>query len=128
MVPPAGRGVAGVKDRVTGTEALPAMRSVEAIANDTDLTCPVMPPDSTAKLGNVSADVRTVTPGAPAVNAPIMIPEIVTVNTDVPIAAPDVVITTDVAAVAPHVAVRPETLLAPDATVGVTDGAKKPEG
>ena len=42
--------------------------------------------------------------------------------------APDVVITTDVAVVAPHVAVSPATLLAPDATVGVTDGAKKPEG
>jgi hypothetical protein len=42
--------------------------------------------------------------------------------------APDVVIITDVAVVAPHVAVSPATLLAPDATVGVTDGAKKPEG
>ena len=42
--------------------------------------------------------------------------------------APDVVITTDVAAVALHAKERPATLLAPDATVGVTDGAKKPEG
>ena len=42
--------------------------------------------------------------------------------------APDVVITTDVAAVALHTKERPATLLAPDATVGVTDGAKKPEG
>ncbi len=65
---------------------------------------------------------------APAVTAPIMAPEIVIVNTDVPIVAPDVVIITDVAVVAPHVAVSPATLLAPDATVGVTDGAKKPDG
>ena len=42
--------------------------------------------------------------------------------------APDVVIKTDVAAVALHTKERPATLLAPDATVGVTDGAKKPEG
>ena len=65
---------------------------------------------------------------APAVAAPIMTPEIVIVNANAPIVAPDVVITTDVAVVAPHVAVSPATLLAPDATVGVTDGAKKPEG
>jgi len=35
MVPPEGRGVVGVKERVTGTEALPAMRSDEAMTNDT---------------------------------------------------------------------------------------------
>ena len=38
MVPPEGRGVVGVKERVTGTEALPAMRSDEATTNDTDQT------------------------------------------------------------------------------------------
>ena len=38
MVPPEGRGVVGVKERVTGTEALPAMRSDEAMSNDTDET------------------------------------------------------------------------------------------
>ena len=65
---------------------------------------------------------------APEVTAPNVIPQMVTVNSVVPIVAPDVVITTDVAVVAPHVAVSPATLLAPDATVGVTDGAKKPEG
>ena len=87
-----------------------------------------MLPESTAELATVSEDVRTLTPVAPAVDAPITIPEIVTVNADVPIVAPDVVITTDVAVVAPHVAVSPVTLLAPDATVGVTDGAQKPAG
>ena len=38
MVPPEGRGVVGVKERVTGTEALPAMRSEVAMTNDTDET------------------------------------------------------------------------------------------
>ena len=128
MVPPEGRGVAGVKARVTGTEALPVMRSDEAMSNDTDVICPIMLPDATAKLAKVSEDVRTLTPVAPAVTAPNVMPLILTVNAVVPIVAPDVVITNDVAVVAPHVAVSPATLLAPDATVGVTDGAKKPEG
>ena len=35
MVPPEGRGVVGVKERVTGTEALLAMRSDGAMANNT---------------------------------------------------------------------------------------------
>ena len=85
-------------------------------------------PDETKVDDRVSRDVFTLTPTAPAVAAPIASPLIVSVNAVVPIVAPDVVITTDVAFVAPHVAVSPATLLAPDATVGVTDGAKKPEG
>ena len=36
--------------------------------------------------------------------------------------------TTEVAVVALHVAVKPETLLPPAATAGATDGMKKPEG
>ncbi len=44
------------------------------------------------------------------------------------IAAPAVVMTTEVAVVSPHVAVKPATLLPPAATTGVTDGMKKPEG
>ena len=128
MVPPEGRGVVGVKERVTGTEALPAMRSDEAMSNNTDVICPTMLPDATAKLAKVSEDVRTLTPAPPAVTAPNVIPLMLIVKTVVPIVAPDVVITNDVAVVAPHVAVSPATLLAPDATVGVTDGAKKPEG
>ena len=44
------------------------------------------------------------------------------------IAAPAVVMTTEVAVVAPQVAVKPATLLPPADTTGVTDGAKKPEG
>ena len=44
------------------------------------------------------------------------------------ITAPAVVMTMDVLVVAPHVAVKPETLLAPAATKGVTDGKKKDLG
>jgi hypothetical protein len=42
--------------------------------------------------------------------------------------APDVVITTSLVVVALHVAVKPATLLAPEATVGITEEAKKLEG
>ena len=58
---------------------------------------------------------------------PIVNPDIVTTNADV-IAAPAVVITTEVFVVALHVAVSPGTLLLPAATVGGTFWAKKPEG
>ncbi len=44
------------------------------------------------------------------------------------IAAPAVVMTMDVLVVAPHVADKPETLLAPAATTGVTEGVKKEAG
>ena len=43
-------------------------------------------------------------------------------------AAPDVVITTAVAEVAPNVAVNPATLLAPELVEGVTNETKKLEG
>ncbi len=59
---------------------------------------------------------------------PMVKPRIVTVNNAAPIVAPDVVITTDVALVAPHVAVSPATLLAPSDTLGAIDEAKKPAG
>ena len=87
-----------------------------------------MGPDATADDASVSTDVCALIPKAFTDGKPNENPLIVTVNAVVPIVAPDVVITNDVAVVAPHVAVSPATLLAPDATVGVTDGAKKPEG
>ncbi len=59
---------------------------------------------------------------------PMVNPRIVTVNAVAPTVAPDIVITTDVALVAPHVAVSPATLLAPSDILGVIDEAKKPEG
>jgi hypothetical protein len=66
------------------------------------------------------------TPTEPTVGGPIVKPAMVTVTpVDAPIAAPVVVITNAVADVVPHVAVNPATLLAPDATVGTTDDAKK---
>jgi hypothetical protein len=88
-----------------------------------------MAPDEIKVDAKVSADVFTDTaPTAPLVAAPIVNPLIVTVNAEAPIVAPDVVITTDVAVVGLHVTVSPATLLAPDATPGVIDEAKKPEG
>jgi hypothetical protein len=129
-VPPEGRSVVGVKANVTGIEVLPEMRSVEAMVNDTDATRPNMLPDATAVDATVSDDVCTVTPVAPEVTVPIVIPVIVTVKTDAAeMSAPDIVITTDVAVVAPNAAVSPATLLPPAVTLlGVTDGAKKPVG
>jgi hypothetical protein len=68
-------------------------------------------------------------PTFPAVKAPKVKPSIVKTKTDEDgIAAPAVVMTTEVAVVSPHVAVKPATLLPPAATAGVTDGMKKPEG
>ena len=87
-----------------------------------------MPPDSKAADAVVSNEVATLTPTPPAVAAPMVKPLNVTVNADAPMLAPDVVMTTAVEVVAPHVAVRPATLLAPTVKVGVTDGAKKPDG
>ena len=56
-------------------------------------------------------------------------PLIVIVNNDDElIEAPEMVMIITVLLVALQTAVRPETLLAPAATVGVTDGAKKLEG
>ena len=68
------------------------------------------------------------TPALPAVTPPMVKPVIVITNADGGMTAPAVVMTTDVAVVAPHVPVSPATLLLPAATVGVMDGAKKPEG
>ena len=88
-----------------------------------------MLPDSTAADSIRSDDVCTVTCGPPEVTRPIENPLKVTENNvDDRTAAPAVVMTTDVPPVAPHVPVSPATLLLPADTVGVMDGAKKPEG
>ena len=88
-----------------------------------------MLPDSTACDAISSDDVCTVTCRPPAVGYPNVNPFNVTVNADEDgIAAPAVVMTTEVAVVALHVTFKPATLLPPAATMGVTDGAKKPEG
>ena len=127
MVPPEEMAVAGVKARETETEVLPTMRSEEAMVNETDETRVKTPPDDTA-FEIEHAFARNLTSTAPAVAAPIVNPLIVTVNADAGMAAPDVVIVTAVAEVAPHVAVKPATLLAPEATEGTTEDAKKLEG
>ena len=88
----------------------------------------MMAPEATGVEGSVSAELASVTPTAPAVAAPFVTPVTVSVTVEAGMAAPAVVMTTDVAPAAPHVPVRPATLLLPAATVGVMDGAKKPEG
>ena len=128
MVLPEEMAVAGVNARETGTEVLPTMRSTEAMVNETDETRgKSIPPDDTA-FENEHAFARNLTSTEPVVAAPIVKPLIVTVNADAGMAAPDVVIVTAVAEVAPHVAVKPATLLAPEATEGTTEIAKKLEG
>ena len=88
-----------------------------------------MLPDSTALDSIRSDDVCTVTCGPPGVTRPIVNPLKVTENNvDDRTAAPAVVMMTEVAVVAPHVAVKPATLLAPSTAKGVTEGAKKESG
>ncbi len=94
----------------------------------TDRGADSMAPDATAAEAIVSDDVVTATPTVPVVGFPIVNPLIVTVKDVRPMDAPDIVITTVVVVVALHVTVSPATLLPPAPTVGVTDGAKKPEG
>jgi hypothetical protein len=119
-VPPEGIGVVGVKARVTGTEDLPAMRSDEAMVKDTDETRDKMPPDD-KEFDIEQAFIINLTPTEPAVGAPIVKPLMVMVNaTDAVIAAPEIVIMTPSAEVAPQVAVKPATLLAPKVTEGIT--------
>ena len=80
--------------------------------------------------GPTSVEVFTVMPSATlAPLLPMVKPLTVTVNTDDGLMeAPVMVMTKAVAEVAPHIAARPETLLAPAATVGVTGEAKKLAG
>ena len=77
--------------------------------------------------GPTSVDVLTMIPSAKlAPLLPMIKPLTVMVNTDDGLMeAPEIVQTTAVVDVALHTAARPETLLAPAATVGVTDAAKK---
>ena len=85
-----------------------------------------MGPVGTNEGAYASADVCTLTPIEPGVAAPIVKPLIVTVNAVVfTMEAPNIVSTTAVLLVAPHTMFMPVTLLAPAATTGVTNGAKK---
>jgi hypothetical protein len=84
-----------------------------------------MLPDET-ELDDEHKRFRKLTPTEPAIGGPNVKPAMVTVTTaDAAMAAPEVVMTTAVLEVAPHVAVKPATLLAPEPTVGTTEDAKK---
>ena len=78
----------------------------------------------------VSVEVCTVIPSATLVPLfPMVNPLNVIANTDDGLMkTPEIVMTTSYVDVTLHTAVRPETLLAPAATRGVTDEAKKLEG
>ena len=83
-------------------------------------------PEKTGEDACPSDDVFTATAIDPLVAAPIIKPLIVTVHAAVaPMVAPDVVITTAVSLVGPQAIFKPGTLLAPEVTTGVTEGAKK---
>ena len=85
-----------------------------------------MGPDDTNEGAYVSVDVCMLTPIEPGVAAPIVKPLIVTVNAVVfPMAAPNIVSMTAVLLVMLHVTFMSVTLLAPVATMGATNGAKK---
>ncbi len=128
ILPPTGKGVATAKPRVTGTELRLAIRSLEEIDIDTNVTCVKIEPDDTATLGEVSADVAKYTPTLPEVAAPIFNPDIVTVTAaPAEIETPDVVKTNEVVVLALHVKVRPDMLLSLVPTVGKVL-AKKADG
>ncbi len=80
--------------------------------------------------GVVSVDVCTMIPSATlAPLLPMVNPMIVMLNDDNElIEAPEIVITKELMDVALHVAVRPGTLLPPDATKGMMRRAKKLDG
>ena len=124
--PEGGIGFNGMKPIVTRTHIFPALRSKVDIANDGFMSCTKIDPDSTGNCSSSKGVFNDMRP--PAATCPMEKPVMVTKNTDAEIAAPAVVITTEVFVVALHVAVSPGTLLLPAATVGVTFGAKKPEG
>jgi hypothetical protein len=130
MVPPEGMAVLGVNAIVIDTGALRTMRSAEAMPKETEETREIMLPDDSIFdiIGHKFKFARNATPAEPVVGGPIVKPLTVMVNAEAGMAAPDVVITTAVAEVAPHVAVKPVTLLAPRATEGTTEDAKKLEG
>jgi hypothetical protein len=96
------------------------------MVKDADKTRETMLPDDTVLEVVGHKPFRKFTFTAPAVGGPIVKPPMVIVTTVAALMkAPEIVIETAVADVAPHVAVKPATLLAPEATVGTTEDAKK---
>ena len=116
----------GVNVNVADTPALPATRSTEAMWNDTDATAPPIAPDATDEDAVGSALVCTVTEVFPAVGAPMVRPESVTVTAVLAASAvPPVVMMMDVAPGASDTRVVP---FADSVVLGVTLESKKPEG
>ncbi len=114
-----------VNESEIGTEGLPTTRSEGTMVKDTDETREtILPDDTVLEVGH--KPFRKLTFTAPAVGGPIVKPPMVIVTTAAALTkAPEVVIVTAVADVAPQVAAKPTTLLAPEATVGTTEDAKK---
>ena len=116
----------GVNVNVADTPALPATRSTEAMWNDTDATAPPIAPDATDEDAVGSALVCTVTELFPAVGAPMVTPESVTVTAVLAASAvPPVIMMMDVAPGAPGKRLVP---CADSVALGVKLDAKKPEG
>jgi hypothetical protein len=128
-VPPEKMAVVGLKVRVTGTAYLPTIRSKEEMVKETDATRLKIPPDDTIFDDAGQARFRKLTPTDPLVDGPNVKPPIVMETTaDALIKVPEIVITTSEAEVAPHVALKPAMLIAPEAAVGTTEDAKKLAG
>jgi hypothetical protein len=117
----------GVKVRVMGTDDLPTTRSDGAIVKEIDDTRLSILPDETS-FETEHEVALNLTPTEPIVGGPIVKPLMVIVTADALITAPEVVITTAVADAALHVAFKPATLLAPEATEGTEEDAKKLAG
>ena len=116
----------GVNVNVADTPALPATRSTEEMWNDTDATAPPIAPDATDEDAVGSALVCTVTEVFPAVGAPMVRPESVTVTAVLAASAVPPVTKTD-----DEFPGALDTRFAPFAdneAFGVEVDAKKPEG
>ena len=116
----------GVNVNVADTPALPATRSTEAMWNYKDATAPPIAPDATDEDAVGSALVCTVTEVLPAVGAPMVRPESVTVTAVLAASAvPLVIMTMDIVPGAPDTRLVP---FADSVALGVKLDAKKPEG
>ena len=116
----------GVNVKVTETPALPQTRSAAAIVKNIPPTAPPIKPDETDTEPVVSVLVCTVTDVFPAVGAPMVRPESVTVTAVLAASAvPPVIMTMDVALGALGTRVVPFVDREP---FGVVVDTKKPEG
>ena len=116
----------GVNVNVADTPALPAIQSAAAMVNVKAKTAPPIKPDVTDEDADGSALVCTVTNVFPAVGAPMVRPESVTMTIVLAASAvPPVVMMMDVVPAAPATRVVP---FADNEAFGVAVEAKKPDG